>query len=972
MRFVRGDSLKEAIEHFHGGTGPTRARTRGLELRRLLRRFLDVCNAIEYAHSRGVLHRDIKPGNVIVGMHGETLVVDWGLAKPLGRVDSGHDSGERALMPSSASGSAETLPGSALGTPAYMSPEQARGDLDALGPATDVYSLGATLYSLLTGKAPFDGDVGEVLRKVQRGDFPPPRQLDPSIDRALEAVCLKAMATKPENRYASGKALADDVERWAADEPVAAYREPWTHTAVRWISRHRTGVTGATAALLASAIGLAVVAGVQARANFALEQAKLATDQALTAALTEKKAKEDALALSEESRKQAQAVSAFLVESFRSPDPSQDGRLVKVADLLDRAAARLDTGFTGSRSMRGTLLEALGRTYYGLGLYENAVSMSTKAHAEREAAFGSDHPDTLTSRHSLAKAYLAVGRTAEAIALDEVTLRLRESRLGTDHPDTLWSRQSLAADYVRAGRTAEAIALVEQTLRSQELIMGADHPDTLSTRNDLAAAYGAAGRTAEAIALASKALKLQESRLGPDHPATLNSRILLAQEHIRAGHTAEAIALFKATLKLSESRLGSDHPITLTARGNLAAGYWAAGRITEANALQEVILKLCESRLGPDHPDTLNSRNNLVTGYLKVGRAEDAIRLQEETVRRGESKLGADHPSTLRSRLSLAMAYKAIGRARRDAGRRQEAIDEYRLAVAIQEKLAEGHPEIPMYRDILAWVLVDFGMCLREMALPDQSERCLERSLEIWLRRMAEESAVGEQRGGNLLWTLDEMRQLARGTGRVAPALAGYRRAIEASDKLLGASPKDRSSRDLVAALYAGFGKLLVDCHQPREAKRAFERAVGIRQALAGEEPDQTRHRGQMGSIRRWLGWALFDLGETTRAVEEWRRAISLVEGFTARSGDELYDLACCHAALSRVAKPNGLSQPVVQGPAEGDMVIGLLRQAAAAGYHDLVCLRTDRDLDSLRSRPTFQLLLMDLAFPDQPFAPTD
>ena len=150
MRFIRGDSLKEAIDRFHADDGlksdPGR---RSLGLHKLLRRFLDVCNAIDYAHSRGVLHRDIKPGNIIVGRHGETLVVDWGLAKATG--DSAESAEERTLRPSSASGSAETLPGSALGTPAYMSPEQARGELDRLGPRSDVYSLGATLYCLLTG-----------------------------------------------------------------------------------------------------------------------------------------------------------------------------------------------------------------------------------------------------------------------------------------------------------------------------------------------------------------------------------------------------------------------------------------------------------------------------------------------------------------------------------------------------------------------------------------------------------------------------------------------------------------------------------------------------------------------------------------------------------------------------------------------------------------------------------------------------
>ena len=228
MRFIKGESLKEAIEQFHSDeplkNDPGR---RSLELRKLLRRFTDVCNAIDYAHSRGVLHRDIKPGNVIVGKHGETLVVDWGLAKATGKSDPG--AVERTLLPSSASGSSETLPGSALGTPSYMSPEQARGDLDQLGPRSDVYSLGATLYCLLTGRSPFEGeDIGVILRAVQEGRFPRPSRHDFALDKALEAVCLKAMATRPEDRFATPKALADDVDRWMADELVTAWREPFS------------------------------------------------------------------------------------------------------------------------------------------------------------------------------------------------------------------------------------------------------------------------------------------------------------------------------------------------------------------------------------------------------------------------------------------------------------------------------------------------------------------------------------------------------------------------------------------------------------------------------------------------------------------------------------------------------------------------------------------------------------------------
>src|SRR5262249_16686455 len=236
MRFIRGDSLKEAIEQFHRAEGPHRnLGERTLELRKLLGRFLDVCNAISYAHSRGVLHRDVKPGNIMLGKYGETLVVDWGLAKAIDQPETRSFEDERPLIPSSAGATPETLPGLAVGTPQFMSPEQAEGRLDRLGPASDVYSLGATLYCLLTGPAPFEGrDINAVLRAVQRGDFPPPRKANSAVPPALEAICLKAMATKPSDRYASPRDLGEDIERWLADEPVGAFREGWGPRLTRW------------------------------------------------------------------------------------------------------------------------------------------------------------------------------------------------------------------------------------------------------------------------------------------------------------------------------------------------------------------------------------------------------------------------------------------------------------------------------------------------------------------------------------------------------------------------------------------------------------------------------------------------------------------------------------------------------------------------------------------------------------------
>ncbi len=267
MRLIRGDTLQEAIGRFHSGT-PAGGPTPGL--RPLLRRFVDVCNAVAYAHSRGILHRDLKPSNIVLGPFGETLVVDWGLAKALGRPAGEAGSAERPLNPAVPGGSTPTQMGSAIGTPAFMSPEQADGRLDEMGPASDVYSLGATLYCLLTGQAPFPGrDVLAILQRVRRGEFPPPRQVRRTVPPALEAVCLKAMALRPVDRYGSARALADDVERWLADEPPAAYAEPWLSRAGRWARRHKPLTAALVAAVLVAGVlgGLLVWRGQQQAAQ---------------------------------------------------------------------------------------------------------------------------------------------------------------------------------------------------------------------------------------------------------------------------------------------------------------------------------------------------------------------------------------------------------------------------------------------------------------------------------------------------------------------------------------------------------------------------------------------------------------------------------------------------------------------------------------------------------------------------------
>ncbi|MCR9199540.1 MAG: protein kinase [Planctomycetaceae bacterium] len=291
MRFIRGSSLEEATAAFHcaaGGAERTQAERvsestasgdfqspkpqpanfqsadfqsanfqsanfQSVDFRSLLRRFVDVCNTIDYAHSRGVIHRDLKPANIMLGRYGETLVVDWGLAKQVGVEEERlSDVGESRILSDTGSGSAPTQFGSAVGTPQYMSPEQAAGRLDRMGPLTDVFGLGATLYQVLTNEPPQREDqLQRVLDRVEHGEFPRPSALNSGVPKGLEAICLKAMSVRPAQRYESPRALSDDIERWMADEPVSVHRDSLATRMIRWVKRNQTlAVASAVAGVL--------------------------------------------------------------------------------------------------------------------------------------------------------------------------------------------------------------------------------------------------------------------------------------------------------------------------------------------------------------------------------------------------------------------------------------------------------------------------------------------------------------------------------------------------------------------------------------------------------------------------------------------------------------------------------------------------------------------------------------------------
>jgi serine/threonine protein kinase len=256
MQFINQGSLQDEIRRCYAAETIAEGRSQ-LTLRNLLGRFISVCNTLEFAHDRGILHRDIKPANIMLGKFGETFVVDWGLAKQYEPGASDRTLVNEPSIPSNVSAS-HTLEGQAVGTAPYMSTEQAAGKVASLTPSTDVYSLGATLYVLITNQVPFANPgnppqtppVGEILRRKPLGDFVRPRVFNPQCPKALEAICLKAMALEPGDRYASAAELAQDLERYLADEPVVAHQESALERAARWTRKHRTFARAAAISLI--------------------------------------------------------------------------------------------------------------------------------------------------------------------------------------------------------------------------------------------------------------------------------------------------------------------------------------------------------------------------------------------------------------------------------------------------------------------------------------------------------------------------------------------------------------------------------------------------------------------------------------------------------------------------------------------------------------------------------------------------
>jgi serine/threonine protein kinase len=719
-----------------------------------------------------VIHRDLKPHNILLDQGGNPRVTDFGLAKKL-KGDSGL-----------------TGSGQIMGTPSYMPPEQAGGKRGEVGPAADVYALGATLYALVTGRPPFQAATPtDTVIQVISDEPVPPRRLNASIPRDLETICLKCLQKDSGKRYPTAAALAGDLRRFLNGEPIEARPVGPAERVWRWCRRNPAVASLAAGIVLALVVGTAVSTWEAIRATRQERLTRQALDRVTEA---EKTARSEA--------DKAKAVNDFLTQDLLTQaEPANNSAEDKVTliEVLDRAAVKVGQRFSDQTEIGISLRRTIASTYHGLAAWAKAEAqwravLEAERNANRESAasyqaqselshilrhrgrydaetlalakeaadglartVGNDHPDTLVSMGNLAMCYMDAGKLDRALPLLEETLALQKSKLGPDHQNTLSSMNNLASGYRDAGKLERALRLFEETLALRKSNVGPDHPDTLTSMGNLAGGYMAAGKLDRALPLFEETLALQKSKLGPDHPDALTSMNNLALGYKAAGKFDRALPLFEEAIALMKLKLGPDHRNTLTTISNLASGYEAAGKLGRALPLLEETLALQKSKLGSDHPDTLTSMNNLARVYWSSKRLDRSIPLFEECLKLRRVKSGEDHPDTIWVKANLGVNYMDAGRLAEalplleEANRavrkdptlrwvRGQLLDAYIKAgrndeagALAKEMLTEARAALPAGSSQLAGMLAQAGLLLLKTKNWTEAEATLREALAI-------------------------------------------------------------------------------------------------------------------------------------------------------------------------------------------------------------------------------------------------
>jgi serine/threonine protein kinase/tetratricopeptide (TPR) repeat protein len=608
MELVRGIPITAYCDQNH------------LPPRERLELFVSVCHAIQHAHQKGVIHRDIKPSNVLVTSHdGKPVakVIDFGVAKSIHQPLT-----ERTIYTNFAQ---------MIGTPLYMSPEQAEMSGLDIDTRSDIYSLGVLLYELLTGSTPLsrkqlrEASYAEILRLIceeepekpstrlsHSGEALPalalrrktePAKLSKLLRGELDWIVMKCLEKDRTRRYDTANGLARDVQRYLADEAVEACPPSTGYRLGKFARKHKKAFATAAAFVVLLA-GAAFVSGALAvRAT----RAEANAVQAWNEEAMRRREADEQRQRAEENERQAKAVLAFFqakVLAAGSPERTQggQGKDVTLRQVLDAAVPEIAKAFRDQPLVEASIREVLGQSYSNQGDYASAVQQFEQVRALRQAKLGIKHPDTLFSMHKLAESYGFAGKHDSALPLAEETLKQQRATLGPEHLDTLKSMLTLAVEYRAAGKLDEALPLFEETFALRKATLGSKHVRTLNAMIALGGAYQEVGKLDQALAVLNDAVKLAKAHLGPEDWYTRNAMRSLGEVYREAGQLDQALALLEETFKLEQAKLGPEHPRAHRCMLILARAYDTARQYPKALRLGQELLALQRRKLPANDP----------------------------------------------------------------------------------------------------------------------------------------------------------------------------------------------------------------------------------------------------------------------------------------------------------------------------------------------------------------------------------
>lgn len=626
MELVRGKPL---LEHAESNSLDEHARI-GL--------LIELCDAVGHAHQRGVIHRDLKPSNIMVDEAGRVKVLDFGVARTL-EADT-----QLATM--------HTSTGALVGTLAYMSPEQLEGDPSDIDTRSDIYSIGAIAYELLSGTPAHNlsgRSVPDAILAVREGVPAPLASIAPGVDADLATVVTKALAAEPALRYPAASALAADLARVVRNEPIEARPPSWTYRARKFARRNTLVVVAMGVVVLAVGAGVTAISVSLAQAIAAQQRVRASAEVA------------------EREAAASQAINDFLRDDLLSAvDPARtDDRDVTMRSVVDEASARIGGQFEDQPLVEASIRETLANVYERLGEAGAAEPHRLRAVDLRSIHEGPRASSTLNARANLSTTYMEQGRYVDAIDTLNDTLEAIDAAAedGEAIDEALRVRlvSNLAVAHLQVGDLDRAAPLLAESLDAKRADLGDRHPSTLTSINNLGGLYIALGRPADAEPLYREAAEGRRAVLGEADPRTMTAVSGLAWCLTDLGRYDEARELLEGVHAIADARLDRAHPVRAQILNSLGNTATKAGRFAEAERWFRESVELRREQFGPDGLQTMMSLGNVGDVLLELERAEEARALFADLVERADLHAPPNHSMRGTARVGLGRAFVLLG-----------------------------------------------------------------------------------------------------------------------------------------------------------------------------------------------------------------------------------------------------------------------------------------------------------------------